>query len=80
MKYIIELEDKPINGLYRAKAFRTLVFDEEGIRRLKPLAYDPVEYYEKGKRDGMLLLKEKIKGAMKINLNKLIDEVPKGWL
>ena len=36
-KYIIEIEDKPVGGLYKAKAFRTLVFDEEGLRRLEKL-------------------------------------------
>lgn len=34
-KYIIEIEDKPKNGLYKAKRFRTLVFDEEGLSRLE---------------------------------------------
>lgn len=34
-KYIIEIEDWPVNGLYKAKGFKTLVFDEEGLRRLE---------------------------------------------
>lgn len=34
-KYIIDIEDEPVNGLYKAKNFRTLVFDAEGLRRLK---------------------------------------------
>lgn len=33
-KYIIEIEDEPVNGLYIAKGFRTLVFDEAGLNRL----------------------------------------------
>ena len=34
-KYIIEIEDEPVNGLYKAKAFNTLVFDQNGLDRLK---------------------------------------------
>lgn len=34
-KYIIEIEDEPVNGLYKAKTFRTLVFDAEGLKRLE---------------------------------------------
>lgn len=46
MKYIIEIEDKPINGtdLYKAKAFNTLVFDTYGLLQLETLK----EYDEKG--------------------------------
>lgn len=39
-KYIIEIEDEPVNGLYIAKGFHTLVFDEEGLRRLKKVEYE----------------------------------------
>lgn len=46
MKYIIEIEDKPINGtdLYKAKAFNSLVFDRYGLNHLETLK----EYDEKG--------------------------------
>ena len=43
-KYIIEIEDKLVGGLYKAKAFRTLVFDEEGLSRLEKVE-------EEGKED-----------------------------
>lgn len=33
-KYIIDIEDEPVNGLYKAKNFNTLMFDEEGLERL----------------------------------------------
>ena len=37
-KYIIEFEDKPFgNGLYKAKGFNSLVFDQNGLDRLTPL-------------------------------------------
>jgi hypothetical protein len=35
MKYIIDIEDTPVNGLYKAKGFRTLVFDEFGLSKLE---------------------------------------------
>ena len=35
-KYIIELEDEPVGkGLYRAKGFASLVFDQNGLNKLK---------------------------------------------
>lgn len=42
MKYVIEINDHPMNdpftpALYRAKGFKTLVFDEEGLSKLTPL-------------------------------------------
>lgn len=48
MKYIIEIEDKPINGtdLYKAKEFKTLVFDRYGLNHLEALR----EYDEKGRK------------------------------
>ena len=48
MKYIIEIEDEPfgrnddpliphgMDELYRAKGFRSLVFDENGLNKLTP--------------------------------------------
>lgn len=43
MKYVIEINDHPMNdsctpALYRAKGFRTLVFDEVGLNKLTPLS------------------------------------------
>ena len=39
-KYIIELEDKPIgNGLWKVRGFNSLVFDQNGLNKLK-------EYHE----------------------------------
>ena len=35
MKYIIEIEDEPKGGLYKAKNFNTLVFDRNGLDKLK---------------------------------------------
>ena len=40
----------------------------------------PLEAYERGKRDGALLLKQKVLHAMRVDINKLMDEIPKGWL
>ena len=46
-KYIIEIEDWPVNGLYKAKNFRTLVFDEEGLKKLERVKDEthPSYYY-----------------------------------
>lgn len=68
MKYIIEIEDEPfgrnddpviphgMDELYRAKGFRSLVFDEVGLSKLTPYVEpDPaVEYqsYAKGLDEG----------------------------
>ena len=43
MKYVIEINDHAMNdpftpALYRAKGFKTLVFDEYGLSKLTPLA------------------------------------------
>lgn len=43
MKYVIDIEDKPCNepfseSIWRAKNFRTLVFDKVGLMKLTPLA------------------------------------------
>ena len=35
MKYIIDIEDQAVNGLYKAKNFKTLVFDGYGLDRLE---------------------------------------------
>ena len=49
-KYIIELEDDPFvsidspDSLYRAKGFKSLVFDKNGIEKLTPYK-EPDEWY-----------------------------------
>ena len=56
-KYIIEIEDKPFvrlsalfgeEGLYRAKGFNSLVFDQFGLDKLTPLDKELEEAYQKG--------------------------------
>lgn len=44
-KYIIDIEDEPVNGLYRASKFRALVFDREGLNRLELFEEDGTYYY-----------------------------------
>ena len=57
MKYIIEIEDEPFvrlsalfgeEGLYRAKGFNSLVFDQFGLDKLTPLDKELEEAYQKG--------------------------------
>lgn len=48
MKYVIDICDEPINNdegspqLYKAKNFNSLVFDEEGLKRLMPCIERPI--------------------------------------
>lgn len=58
MKYIIDIEDQAENGLYRAKAFRSLVFDEFGLEKLMPFDEEMIEdemkdRFEEGFQAGM---------------------------
>lgn len=62
MKYIIEFDDEPLvrksalhgeTAVYKAKWFNTLVFDEEGLSRLKP--YE--DSYQKGIDDAISTVK-----------------------
>ena len=60
MKFIIELEDQPIQvknsrtgktyDIYLAKNFNTVFFDAEGLRRLEP--YERQSAYQKGYEAG----------------------------
>lgn len=48
MKYIIDIEDEPMKGtdgskVYRAKGFQSLVFDENGLKKLTPLSEHGLE-------------------------------------
>lgn len=62
MKYIIEFEDKPIikndgRRLYAAKGFNALVFDENGLDKLKKYSTEPLinackEALDKGRKEG----------------------------
>ena len=61
MKYIIEIEGEPFvrvstlfreEGLYRAKGFKSLVFDQFGLDKLTPLDKALEEAYQKGYEAG----------------------------
>lgn len=83
-KYVIELDDvyesgypsKPI--LYRAKNFRTLVFDDNGIRKLQPLEdaiEEEVRYAVKKEVDAMRKSYEKkIKDAYQKGYDKAMEK------
>ena len=63
MKYIIEIEDEPfgrnddpliphgMDELYRAKGYRSLVFDKVGLSKLTPYVEPDVDGYEDGVND-----------------------------
>ena len=48
MKYIIELDEIPNTGLYKARGANTLVFDEKGIENiLEPYKEEPeIDWYK----------------------------------
>lgn len=77
-KYVIELDDvyesgypkKPI--LYQAKNFRTLVFDENGIRKLQPLE-DAIEEEVK------YALKKEVDAVKKDYERKIKEAYQKGY-
>jgi len=62
-KYIIEIEDEPFSRdddfehyLYRAKRFKSLVFDSDGIDKLEPFdpdKYDFDEVYDEAYKNGL---------------------------
>lgn len=61
MKYVIEINDHPMNdsctpALYRAKGFRALVFDQNGLDKLTPFETERMnswsEGYDAGKQIG----------------------------
>lgn len=61
MKYVIEIEDEPFvrlsalfgeEGLYRAKGFKSLVFDQFGLDKLTLLDKELEEAYQKGFETG----------------------------
>lgn len=54
MKYIIDIEDQAVNGLYKAKNFKTLVFDRYGLDRLVKYDSEMIENaIEDAYADGM---------------------------
>lgn len=53
MKYIIEVEDECTEGLYRAKGFKTLVFDDAGLKKLEPVSDALQHGYDEGYQDGL---------------------------
>jgi len=77
MKYIIEIEDEPLvrksalhgeDAVYRAKGFKSLVFDKTGLEKLKQydpfidrqseIKYEQEKAYKKGLADAWSLAQE----------------------
>lgn len=77
MKYIIDLEDTPINGLYKAKGFNSLVFDEYGLEKLKTAQEEFEQYhrtgYALGLKEGRQSLTESSLGSYNKALNDAWD-------
>ena len=53
MKYVIEINDHPMNdsctpALYRAKGFRALVFDQNGLDKLIPFGTERIKAWNEG--------------------------------
>ena len=59
MKYIIELDEIPNTGLYKARGANTLVFDKKGINRiLKPYEEEPEVDWSKVEVDTPILVRD----------------------
>lgn len=63
-KYVIEVENEPMshgkcdeNPVYRAKGFKSLVFDAEGLKKLKIFRND--EEYKRGQREVIQMIHDK---------------------
>lgn len=66
MRYIIEIEDEPIaKGLYKAKNFKTLTFDEYGLSQMERLIDEP-------KKEGI--------DALEVGDEIEIDDDQEGWI
>lgn len=73
MKYIIEIEDTPFEGLYKAKGFNTLVFNEEGLKKLKAASEEFAQHnsagYALGLKEGEQSLTESLLKSYNDGLN-----------
>ena len=59
MKYIIELDEIPNTGLFKARGANTLVFDRKGIENiLKPYKEEPENYWSKVAVDTPILVRD----------------------
>lgn len=59
MKYIIELDEIPNTGLYKARGANTLVFDKKCIENiLKPYKEEPENYWSKVAVDTPILVRD----------------------
>ena len=59
MKYIIELDEIPNTGLYKARGANTLVFDRKGIEKiLKPYKEEPETDWSKVAVDTPILVRD----------------------
>lgn len=59
MKYIIELDEIPNTGLYKARRANTLVFDRKGIENiLKPYEEEPEVDWSKVEVDTPILVRD----------------------
>ena len=67
-KYIIELSDEPVDGLYRHPIMKTCVFDEEGIKKLKPYNEDEDLILYRKKREYQL-------GCMNSHLKRALQDI-----
>lgn len=73
MKYIIEIEDTPFDGLYKAKGFNTLVFNEKGLKKLKAASEEFAQHnsagYALGLKEGEQSLTESLLKSYNDGLN-----------
>ena len=64
MKYIIELDEIPNTGLFKARGANTLVFDRKGIENiLKPYEEEPEVDWSQVKVDTLILVRDRENGT-----------------
>lgn len=74
MKYIIELEDTPFNGLYKAKGFNSLVFDKNGLKKLKPAQEEFAQHHNAGYALGLKERRQSLTESSLESYNKALND------
>ena len=82
MKYIIELDEIPNTGLYKARGASTLVFDKKGIENiLKPYEEEPeIDWYKVAVDTPLLVKNSKNENWRHGHFAKYVNGVVYAWM
>lgn len=84
MKYIIEIEDEPLTrqsaltgetAVYRAKGFNSLVFDKNGLDKLRPLGGVVEDAYDRGYEVGFNERNGEYEAGKETGMNEVWDSM-----